>query len=116
MMSDSPRDGSLVSVCRLLSFEQFDDKGVVRLPVDDGANFKSFVINILPGQEVPTHSHLGYEVILIPQTGSATLFSNNAKPVRLVRGSVYTDHFGATYGLRNTGSSPFQVLVILVKA
>ena len=115
MMSDSPHADSLVSVCRLLSFEKYDDKGVVKLPVADGTNFKSYVLNILPGQEVPAHSHAGHEVILIPQTGSATLFATDAKPVRLVRGSIYTDHFGTTYGLRNTGASPFQVLVILVK-
>lgn len=115
-MSDSPHADSIVSVCRLLPLEEYDDKGVVKLPVADGTHFNSYVLNILPGQEVPSHSHLGYEVILIPQTGSATLFSKDAKPVRLVRGSVYTDHRDINYGLRNNGASRFQVLVILIKA
>lgn len=115
-MSDSPRANSLVSAYRLLALEKFDDKGVVKLPVVDGTNFKSYILNILPGQEIPPHSHTGYEVLLIPQTGSATLFSSDAKPVRLICGSIYTDLYGIHYGLRNTGAVPFQVLVILVRA
>ena len=105
-----------IDECKLITLDEYCENGVVKKGTTSGRHFQSIVINILPGQEVPTHSHAGHEVILIPQTGAGILFDDDSSQINLVPGSIYTDHNGSIFGLRNSGDKPFQVLVILVNS
>lgn len=89
---------------------------VAKLGLAGGNNFKSLMISMAPGQDVPIHSHAGYNVLLIPQTGKGTLFSVNTNPTTLETGCLYVDHEGSAFGLKNESLEPFRVLVILVSS
>jgi len=106
----------MIDECKLTTLNEYSETGVVKKGVTSGRYFKSILINILPGQEVPTHSHAGHEVILIPQKGTGILFADDSSQINLVSGSIYSDLKGSTFGLRNSGNEPFQVLVILVRS
>jgi len=106
----------VITEFNLTTLEEYSDQNVVKKAVTSSGNFKSLVINMAPGQEVPTHSHAGHDVILIPQKGAGILFADESNQTKLVPGSIYTDHKGSTFGLRNTSDKPFQVLVILVRS
>jgi quercetin dioxygenase-like cupin family protein len=89
---------------------------VAKLGLTGGNNFKSLMISMTPGQEVPIHSHAGHSVLLIPQTGTGTLFSASTNPTSLSTGCLYVDHKGSAFGLKNDSPEPFRVLVILVSS
>jgi quercetin dioxygenase-like cupin family protein len=106
----------VINEYKLSSMDQYSPTDVVRHILTSGEYFKSFLLNMLPGQEVPAHSHVNKCVLLLPQTGSATLFTEDGEETTIDSGSIYTDHRGRNFGVRNTGTTPFQVLVILVSA
>jgi mannose-6-phosphate isomerase-like protein (cupin superfamily) len=92
---------------------EFTEPQVAKKSVASGEGFKSIMINMLPGQEVPIHSHAGFQVLLLPQDGSGILFDNDSQ-VNLSTGSLYIDRLGSTFGLRNPTEKPFRVLVMLI--
>ena len=96
--------------------EEFSDTSVIKKVLAGGDNFKSLVINMKPGQEVPIHSHAGHSVILIPQAGEGILFRDAGSSVNLAVGALYVDHRGSSFGLQNRGIEPFRLLVILVNS
>jgi mannose-6-phosphate isomerase-like protein (cupin superfamily) len=106
----------VINEYKLSSMNQYSPTEVIKQNVASGQCFKSFLLNMMPGQEVPAHSHLHKCVILIPQSGSGTLFTEDSEEIVIESGSIYADHRGRNFGLRNTGSAPLQVLVILVSA
>lgn len=106
----------MINEYKLSSLNQYSPTEVVKHDVTSGECFKSFLLNMMPGQEVPAHSHVNKCVLLLPQTGSGTIFTDDKAETLLESGSIYTDHRGCSFGVRNTGSVPFQLLVILVTA
>lgn len=113
--SPTAENKMMIDKFELSTIDESSDQKVTRQAVASGGNFKSLLLSILSGQEVSSHSHAGYEVLLIPQKGLGSLFSEgDAGQTDLECGSIYTEHDGSSFGLRNNGSEPFQVLVILV--
>jgi quercetin dioxygenase-like cupin family protein len=106
----------VINEYKLASMDQYSPTEVIKQDVTSAEYFKSFLLNMMPGQEVPAHSHINKCVLLLPQTGSATLFTDDGEETILESGSIYTDHRGRNFGIRNSSSAPFQVLVILVTA
>jgi hypothetical protein len=106
----------VINECKLSTMDQFDPTKVVKQDVSSGEYFVSYILNLMPGQEVPARTHADKSVILIPQMGSATLFTEDASETTVEMGSIYTDHCGRNFGLRNIGTTPFQVLIILITA
>ena len=104
----------MINECKLSKMDQFSPSEVVKRYVTSGEFFSSYILNLMPGQEVPACSHENKSVMLIPQMGSGILFTDDKSETTLEFGSVYTDHCGRSFGLRNTGKLPFQVLVILI--
>jgi len=104
----------LINEYKLSSMNQYSPTEVIKQDVTSGEGFRSFLLNMMPGQEIPARSHLHNCVLLFPQTGSGTLFTEDAQETTIEAGSIYTDHRGRNFGLRNTGNAPLQVLVILV--
>lgn len=104
----------MINECKLSALDQFDPTKVVKQDVTRGEGFRSYVLNMLPGQEVPAHSHNNTCVVLFPQSGKGLLFTDDAEEIILEAGCIYTDLRGRNFGLRNTGGTPFQVLVTLI--
>jgi hypothetical protein len=104
----------LINECKLSTLEQFNPIEAVYQDVACGEGFKSYMLNLLPGQETAVRDHHNKSVMLIPQRGQATLFTQDQSEILLLTGSIYTDHRGRAFGLRNSSKEPFQILVILI--
>ncbi len=99
----------------LQSLEQYNtDRFVVNL-VYKGRRSEAVMLCLLPGQEMPTHPHENFEVVLMPQTGTAILTVSDKKEVRLVPGILYYEEAGNTFRIVNPGSEPFRVLIHLIR-
>jgi oxalate decarboxylase/phosphoglucose isomerase-like protein (cupin superfamily) len=85
-------------------------------PVFDGAHSMGKLLHLQVGQAVPVHPHAGREVVLFPQKGEAVLIGEDGAEQSLKAGTVYYQGIAPTFGLKNTGSDPFQMLVLLVRA
>jgi mannose-6-phosphate isomerase-like protein (cupin superfamily) len=106
----------VINECKLSTMEQYSPTEIITKDVACGEGFKSYLLNMMPGQETPARHHANKTVMLIPQRGQATLFTEDQSELVVVAGSIYTDHRGMAFGLRNTSQEPFQLLVILIAA
>ncbi|RYZ78156.1 MAG: cupin domain-containing protein [Proteobacteria bacterium] len=93
--------------------EQYGDTFVIK-GVYKGEQSEAVLLFLKPGQEMPTHPHDRFEVILLPQTGQGMLIVDGTKEVQLVPQTLYYEPAGHTFHIRNTGSEPLQVLITLV--
>ena len=94
---------------------EYDPSASVRKCLNEGAQSRSMLVHLLPGQEIPPHPHPGQEVILLPQAGRATLTLDGTVDVALEPGKFYAEGEGHTFGIKNTGTEPFQMLATLVR-
>jgi mannose-6-phosphate isomerase-like protein (cupin superfamily) len=92
------------------SEDQFVVKGVYK-----GEQSEAVLLFLLPGQEMPSHPHERFEVILVPHKGKGVLTVDGAKEVALAPETLYYEPAGHTFRIRNTGDSPLQVLITLVR-
>lgn len=99
----------------LRDLEEYSPERFIVKPVFDGAHSAGKLLHLQPGQEVPVHPHAGREVILFPQKGEAVLIGEDGKEQALKTGTVYYQGLAPTFGLKNVGAGPFQMLVVLVR-
>ncbi len=99
----------------LKELEQYDQEHFVRKEVSSGAQNRCVLLNLLPGQEIPTHGHSGNEVLLLAQKGQSLLTVDGITQILLQPGSVYSAESDSTFHLLNNGTEPCQILVILVR-
>lgn len=73
-----------------------------------------FVLNFMPGQELPSHTHPGTDVYLLALEGSGTV-TVDGNDSSVVKGEIV--HIGGdeTFSYRNTGSEPSSLYVTLIK-
>lgn len=99
----------------LRDLEEYSSDRFLIKPVYDGAHSVAKLLHLQAGQEVPVHPHAGREVILFPQKGEAVLVHENGEEQALTAGTVYYQGLAPTFGLKNTGTGLFQMLVTLVR-
>ena len=92
------------------SEDQFVIKGVYK-----GAQSEAVLLFLMPGQEMPSHPHERFEVVLVPQKGRGVMTVGDTKEVALVPETLYYEPAGQTFRISNTGDSPLQVLITLVR-
>ena len=95
--------------------EQYnDDKFVVKC-VYKGEQSEAILLFLKPGQEMPSHAHKRFEVVLLPQKGCGTMTVNGNKEVNLREETLYYEPSGCTFQIKNTGDEPLQVLITLIR-
>ena len=95
--------------------EQYSDDQFVVKGVYKGEQSEAVLLFLNPGQEMPSHPHERFEVILVPQKGQGVMTVNGEKDVALVPETLYYEPAGSTFRIRNTGDGPLQVLITLVR-
>jgi mannose-6-phosphate isomerase-like protein (cupin superfamily) len=95
--------------------EQYSDDQFVVKGVYKGEQSEAVLLFLLPGQEMPQHPHERFEVVLVPQTGTGLLTVDGTKEVALAPETLYYEPAGHTFTIKNTGHSPLQVLITLVR-
>ncbi|HEY3332160.1 MAG TPA: cupin domain-containing protein [Capsulimonadaceae bacterium] len=99
---------------KLSEIEEYSTEKFVIKPIYEGVGGLAKVMHLLSGQGVPVHPHPGKEVTLFPQKGSATVTWEDGTEQLLEAGSVYYQGVAPTFGVTNTGSEPFQMVVLVV--
>ncbi len=102
--------------CRLSDLEEYDPNKFLKKDVHKGERTTVALLHLLPGQEVPTHSHSGVEIMLLPQKGEAELTVDGREKLVLKPGIFFTelgsDH---TFSIKNNSTDAFQMLAIQVR-
>src|SRR6185437_35774 len=100
----------------LKDLEGYDEKKFVRKEVHVGPRSTVALIHLLPGQEVPKHSHPGVEIMFLPQKGEELLTVDDHKEVALKPGTFFSElGEGHSFSIKNNGTAPFQMLAVQVK-
>lgn len=73
-----------------------------------------FMLNFMPGQQLPTHKHPGTEVFLLVVTGSGT-FTINGKDTEVTANDTIHSAGYEELAFRNTGETPASLYVMLNK-
>ncbi len=99
----------------MTEMEQYSDDQFVVKGVYKGAQSEAVLLFLRPGQEMPSHAHDRFEVILVPHKGQGQLVVNGKKEVDLLPGTLYYEPAGCTFKIVNNGDGPLQVLITLVR-
>jgi mannose-6-phosphate isomerase-like protein (cupin superfamily) len=95
--------------------EQYSDQQFVVKSVYKGAQSEAVLLFLKPGQEMPSHPHALFEVVLLPQKGRGVMSVDGTKDVDLVPETLYYEPAGCTFRIANTGDQPLQVLITLIR-
>ena len=95
--------------------EQYSDDRFVVKSVYKGEQSEAILLFLKPGQEMPSHPHEHFEVVLVPLKGAGTMTVDGTKEVSLMPESLYYEPAGRTFRIQNTGDGPLQVLITLIR-
>ena len=95
--------------------EQYSDDRFVVKGVYKGQQSEAILLFLKPGQEMPSHPHERFEVVLVPQKGRGVMSVDGTKEVELVPETLYYEPAGRTFRIKNTGDEPFQILITLIR-
>ncbi|CAN5470679.1 hypothetical protein BH10CYA1_BH10CYA1_49630 [soil metagenome] len=105
-----------MTVCTFTDLEEYDSDKFKRKDVHSGPRSTVVLLHLLPGQEIPTHSHAGVEIMLVAQKGEAILTIDAIKKVTLKPGIFFSEiGDGHTFSIKNNSSLPFQMMVVQIK-
>ena len=99
----------------MAEMEQYSDDQFVVKGVYKGAQSEAVLLFLKPGQEMPSHPHKQFEVVLLPQKGMGLLIVDEMKEVNLVPETLYYEPSGHAFRILNTGTELMQVLITLVR-
>ncbi|OAB41463.1 cupin domain-containing protein [Paenibacillus glacialis] len=73
-----------------------------------------FVLNFMPGQELPTHQHPGTALFILVLDGSGTVTIDGEESV-LIKDDVISCEGDEHFSFKNTGVTPTSLYVVLSK-
>jgi quercetin dioxygenase-like cupin family protein len=73
-----------------------------------------FVLNFMPGQQLPAHKHPGTEVYLLVLQGNGTL-TINGEPTEVSEKAVIHADGEEVFSFKNSGNEPVSLYVMLNK-
>lgn len=99
------------SLGTLQDFQQ--DKFTKRIAFKKGESVV-FVLNFMPGQELPTHKHPGTDVYILALEGNGTVTVDEVQS-ELLKGDIIHLHGDEAFSYANHGEAPASLYVILTK-
>ena len=93
--------------------EYLEDKFTKRILFKSGGSVV-FVLNFMPGQELPSHQHPGASVFILVLDGSGTV-TVNGEDTHLVKDDVISCEGDEHFSFKNTGNTPTSLYVVLSK-
>lgn len=105
-----------MAICTLSTLEEYDPNKFLKKEVHKGERSTVALLHLMPGQEVPTHSHAGVEIMLLPQKGEAELTIDGQKKILLKPGTFFSElGENHTFSIKNNSTEAFQTLAIQVR-
>lgn len=96
------------------AYQEFSEDRFTKRIIYKKGETTAFVLNFLPGQQLPVHKHPGTEVYLYVVTGSGTIFIDG-KQTEVTEADLI--HVGGEeqMAFNNTGNEPVSLYVVLSK-
>lgn len=92
----------------------FDEHRMTKKPLFQEEGSNSFVINLMPGQELPAHRHPGNHVYLFVFEGEGECELDGARHLLSWRDVLHCGE-SETLSLKNTGRKLMSVYVVLAR-
>jgi quercetin dioxygenase-like cupin family protein len=98
----------------LSKFQEFSEERFTKRIVFKKGDSTVFLLNFLPGQELPPHAHPGSEVFIQVMQGEGTFIVDDAEE-RLSQNEVIHCRDQEKLAFKNTGNEPVSLYVMLSK-
>jgi mannose-6-phosphate isomerase-like protein (cupin superfamily) len=98
----------------LSDFQEFSENNFTKRVVYKKGESVVFVLNFKPGQELPSHKHLGTQVFLSVLEGSGTI-NTDGKETLINKDDLINVGGDEQFSFKNTGESNLSLYVILSK-
>lgn len=96
------------------TYQEFNEERFTKRVIYKKGETTAFVLNFLPGQQLPTHKHPGTEVYLYVVTGSGTFIIDNTEVVVSEQDLVHASG-EEELAFNNSGTEPVSLYVVLSK-
>ncbi|WP_312475945.1 cupin domain-containing protein [Neobacillus sp.] len=96
------------------AFMEYSEERFTKRIIYKKGETTAFVLNFLPGQELPTHKHQGTEVYLYVVTGSGTIIINGTDTEASEADLIHVSS-DEEMAFKNSGSEPVSLYVVLSK-
>ncbi|HZV13433.1 MAG TPA: hypothetical protein VFA55_09485 [Candidatus Kapabacteria bacterium] len=104
-----------MEVKNIESVARFDQKKFVHVPLYVGKRTKALLLCLGSGQEVPPHSHAGFEITLQPLKGKAYLPMPDGTKMLLEPGEFISVDGSTSFNPSNPFPENFEMLIHLVE-
>lgn len=98
----------------LQAYKEFSDEKFTKRIIFNKGGSTVFVLNFMPGQQLPEHTHPGTEVYLLVLEGEGT-FIIDGKETAVVANDVVHCSSDEKLAFKNSGSNPVSLYVALNK-
>jgi quercetin dioxygenase-like cupin family protein len=107
-------EGFKMEKLSLKDYQEFSEERFTKRIVFKKGESTVFLLNFMPGQELPKHTHPGTEVYILTMQGEGTFTIDGAEVIAAANDTV---HITGTEELayKNTGSEPVTLYVMLNK-
>lgn len=95
------------------SYQDFNEERFTKRVMRKGEN-TAFVLNFMPGQQLPEHKHTGTEVYIYVLTGTGTI-AIDGQETQLTETDLVHTSGDESLAFTNTGSEPVSLYVVLTK-
>jgi quercetin dioxygenase-like cupin family protein len=106
--------GIMMSMHSLKEFQEFNEEKFTKRVIFNEGGSTVFVLNFMPGQQLPQHKHPGTEVYLFVVTGNGT-FTIDGKETEVKAQDVVHSSGNEDLAFVNSGNEPVSLYVILTK-
>lgn len=93
---------------------EYSDQNFTKRVIYNVGGSTVFMLNFMPGQQLPTHKHPGTEVFLLVLAGSGTFTINGEETEVTVNDTIHSAG-DEDLAFRNTGDNPVSLYVMLNK-
>ncbi|RKD24948.1 cupin [Ammoniphilus oxalaticus] len=98
----------------LTSFQDFNEERFTKRVIHKTDDSTAFVLNFMPGQGVPTHTHPGSDLYVTVLQGAGTLTVDEVEHTLKKDDVVFTEGHEA-FAFTNTGDEPASLFAVLSK-
>lgn len=96
------------------SFQEYSDERFTKRIIYKNGESTVFILNFLPGQELPAHTHPGTDVYLLVMDGEGA-FTIDGENVAVTNKDAVHVTGTESLAFKNTGTEPVSLYVMLTK-
>lgn len=96
------------------SYQEYNEEKFTKRVVYKKGETTAFVLNFLPGQQLPPHKHPGTEVYLYIVTGNGTVIIDG-QDTNVSEADIIHVNSEEEMAFKNTGDEPLSIYVVLSK-